>query len=96
MPFYRMDDGAGGTFAAHVNFGRKGGPAPCVAHDVELDERCSRMSVALCDAPAGKTVAGRPLTCDAPICAKHRTSVGPNLDHCPRHATQLKLPEISA
>lgn len=92
MPFYRIDLGEGRTATAHFNFGRKRGPAPCVAHDDELGERCARMSVALCDAPAGETLGGTPLTCDAPICEKHRTRVGPNLDHCPRHATQIALP----
>lgn len=91
MPFYRMDfDGK--PAIVHMNFGRRAGPAPCVARDEELGERCCRMSVALCDAPAGETLGGKPLTCDAPCCEKHRTRVGPNLDHCPRHARQAKLP----
>lgn len=88
MPFYRTEDGLG---TVHINFGRKGGPAPCVAVDGDLKvfpvpRRCNRMSVALCDFPVGETLGGTPLTCDAPMCRKHRTSVGPNVDHCPRHA----------
>jgi hypothetical protein len=54
----------------------------------------NRMSVALCDFPVGKDLSRMTLTCDAPICAKHRTSVGPSRDHCPRRARQQKLPEI--
>jgi hypothetical protein len=94
MAFYRTEDGSS---AMHVNFGRKPGPAQCVSPALEMDnhkigERCGRMSVALCDFPVGKTLGGRPLTCDAPMCAHHRTSVGPNIDYCPRHPKPLKLP----
>lgn len=91
MPFYRMDfDGK--PAIVHINLGRRAAPAPCVARDEDLGERCSRMSVALCDHPAGTDVTGKPLTCDAPICEKHRTRVGVNRDHCPRHETQQSLP----
>lgn len=91
MPFYRMDfDGKPAW--VHMNFGRRACPAPCVARDEELQERCGRMSVALCDHPVGHTLGGNPLTCDAPMCDKHRASVGPNRDHCPRHNRQTALP----
>ena len=94
MPFYRTEDGRS---SMHINFGRKSGPLACVADRLPNDDpaislRCCRMSVALCDHPAGQDLAGKPLTCDAPMCERHRTRVGPNLDHCPRHATQLQLP----
>ena len=93
MPFYRTEDGRG---TMHVNFGRKSGPLPCVGptlpeDDVTLGSRCFRMSVALCDHPAGQDLAGKPLTCDAPMCERHRTKVGPDQDHCPRHARQQPL-----
>ncbi len=88
MPFYRTEDGQG---TVHLNFGRRGGPARCVApalpgDDLGLGPKCARPSVALCDHPAGKDLGGRPLTCDAPVCDHHRTKVGQNLDRCPRHA----------
>lgn len=90
MAFYRLD---GGGFC-HVNFGRKSGPAPCVGPAQAGDDlakfggRCGRMSVCLCDWPAGKDLAGKPVTCDAPVCERHRTRVGPNVDHCWRHGQQ--------
>lgn len=95
MPFYRTDDGRG---TMHVNFGRKTGPLPCVGplrlgDDPAIGTRCGRLSVALCDHPAGEDLGGKALTCDAPMCEHHRTKVGPNLDHCPRHAKQQRLPE---
>lgn len=37
-------------------------------------------STKLCDFPVGE---GK--TCDAPICDRHATSVGPNQDYCPVH-----------
>lgn len=98
MPFYRMDDG---YTVVHINFGRKRGPVPCVAPRLEGDdpkvgERCGRITVALCDFHAGHDLAGKPLTCDAPMCERHRLKVGANLDHCPRHAKQQRLPEVRA
>lgn len=87
MPFYRTADGAG---TMHLNFGGRRGPAPCVAFDADAPRhdarvrRCCRVSVALCDAPVGTDLTGEPLTCDAPICERHRTRVGV-LDYCPRH-----------
>lgn len=89
MPFYRTHDGQG---TMHVNFGRRRrGPAACVGDrlpgdDLKIGLKCFRISVALCDAPAGSDVDGKTLTCDAPICEHHRTSVGANLDRCPRHS----------
>lgn len=100
MPFYRVDVGDGQTIVAHFNFGgrQRGAPKQCVAPRFETDsptqgERCGRMSVALCDYPVGQDLDGTHMTCDAPMCDKHRTVVGRNKDHCPRHSTQARLPE---
>jgi hypothetical protein len=45
---------------------------------------CKQPQAALCDAPVER--AGRRATCDASMCAGHRTRVGPNRDRCPAHA----------
>jgi hypothetical protein len=79
----------------HVNFGRKAGPLACRApafdgDNLALGSRCGRVGGKLCDAPAGHDLAGKPLTCDMPICPKHATSGGPNIDYCPRHAHLAK------
>jgi hypothetical protein len=84
--WYRTDDGQS---TMHVHWSRKGGPASCVGQtlagdNLALGNRCGRVSVALCDGPAGQDLGGRVLTCDAPICTHHRTSIGPNRDLCPR------------
>jgi hypothetical protein len=42
-------------------------------------------STKLCDFPLGKG------TCDAPICDRHATAIGPDLDHCPVHSQQARL-----
>jgi hypothetical protein len=86
--FYRTEDGQG---TIHLNFGHRGGPSQCAGprlagDNAALGERCGRISVALCDHPAGQDLSGKPLTCDMPMCEQHRTRVGENLDHCPRHA----------
>lgn len=89
MPFYRSDDGRS---SMHVNFGRKPDPLQCRAPRFEKDDPvigtlCLRMGGKLCDAPAGLDLAGKPLTCDMPLCVKHATHVdGKDLDYCPRHA----------
>jgi hypothetical protein len=93
MSWYRIGEPGADTIA-HLNFGRKPGAALCVAPRFEKDNpqwgnRCGRMSVALCDHPAGQDLAGKPLTCDAPMCELHRTKargLGADVDHCPRHA----------
>lgn len=91
MGWYRSPDGQS---AYHLCGGRgrrgNGLPSACVApalegDNLELGPKCARPSVALCDYPAGKDLRGTPLTCDAPMCEQHRTSVGPDRDHCPRH-----------
>jgi hypothetical protein len=89
MPWYRIGE-PGEDVIAHVNFGRKAGPVPCRAPRLPGDKpdwgnACGRLSVALCDAPAGEDLAGKPLTCDMPICEKHRARGGENVDYCPRH-----------
>lgn len=88
--WYRTEDGQG---TIHVHWSRgKGNPSSCVGPRLDSDDpkigvRCGRMSVALCDYPAG-TLNGKPVTCDAPLCGRHRTHVGANRDHCPIHATR--------
>jgi hypothetical protein len=42
---------------------------------------CNRWSEKLCDFPTGKN--GK--TCDARMCSRCASSVGPDLDYCPRH-----------
>lgn len=95
MAWYRTDDGQG---TVHVNFGRKGGPAPCQAPRLSTDSegfqgKCFRMGGKLCDAPVGETYGGQTLTCDMPLCAKHATHVeGQDLDYCPRHRQLAAAP----
>jgi hypothetical protein len=43
-------------------------------------------STKLCDFPIGN---GK--TCDAPICDRHATGAGPDIDHCPVHSQQQGL-----
>lgn len=83
MPFYRMGE-RGEDAWAHLNFGRKGGPAQCVMpafpeDDHQLGPKCGRMSVALCDAPK----------CDRPVCELHRTKhpTKADTDFCPDHVS---------
>lgn len=88
MPFYRMDHRDGTTSVAHVNIKPvKMAPEACVFPDfTHPHEQCRRMAVALCDYPVGIVLAGGAVTCDRPMCARHRTPVGEHLDHCPNHA----------
>jgi hypothetical protein len=44
---------------------------------------CGKPNTKLCDWPVGD---GK--TCDAPICDKHATNVGPDRDVCPLHAIE--------
>lgn len=81
MPFYRIGE-PGEDSWAHLNMGRKAGPAPCIMPAFALDDHkigqtCARMSVALCDAPS----------CDRPVCEGHRTrhATKSNTDFCPEH-----------
>ena len=90
MPWYRIGE-PGHDGAAHLNFGRKGGPAACQAwalpgDNVSIGARCLRLSVALCDGPGGTDLDGTPVTCAMPLCEHHRTRGGDNVDYCPRHA----------
>jgi hypothetical protein len=93
MPVYRTDDGRGWM---HVNFGRKRGPLPCAAPRLEADDarvgaKCGRMGGNLCDAVVGQDLAGKPLTCDMPLCGLHATHVNEqDRDYCPRHAHLAK------
>lgn len=88
---YRVGD-PGQDIVVRLNFGRKNVPAGCVAPHLVGDNpkwgpKCGRVSVALCDAPAGHDLGGRALTCDALICEHHRVKGGPDIDYCPRHRT---------
>lgn len=89
MPFYRVDLGPERSGWAHINIRRA--LRPCVGPALEFDDaaqfggKCGRISIALCDAPAGEDLAGKPVTCDAPLCEHHRTRGGTNVDYCPRH-----------
>lgn len=89
MGVYRTDDGDSWM---HVNFGRKSGPLACAAPRLETDAphlgaKCGRMGGKLCDAVVGKDLAGKPLTCDMPLCKLHAAHVeGQDRDYCPRHA----------
>jgi hypothetical protein len=56
----------------HINCGRK---------PRQRCHFCNRWSEKLCDFPTGKN--GK--TCDARMCSRCASSVGPDLDYCPRH-----------
>jgi hypothetical protein len=65
--------------AVHVRMGKQRQrrcSAPC-----EHGMGCSRPGSIQCDyqVAVGKT-------CDAYVCRAHATSVGPEIDHCPKHA----------
>ncbi len=88
MPFYRCGN-PGEDSWAHINFGRRSGPAKCVMPKLDRDNGavslyCNRMSVALCDAPA----------CDKPVCEHHRTrhATKSNVDLCPEHKHLAEVP----
>lgn len=81
MPFYRIGEPGKDSFA-HLNMGRRAGPAICTCDRFPNDNPsngrwCGRMSVALCDAPR----------CDRPMCELHRTkhATKGNTDFCPEH-----------
>lgn len=48
-----------------------------------LGVRCDRTGTLQCDY---QVAVGR--TCDAYICGQHAVSVGPDVDHCPKHANR--------
>jgi hypothetical protein len=54
---------------------------------------CSKGSSKLCDFEVAKTLAGVPITCDAPICgACARPAPNPNQDFCPKHSRKKEGP----
>lgn len=67
-------------------------PAGCASPAIEGDDltlfggRCARIGGRLCDAEVGKTMGGKVITCDAPMCEQHRMSAGDDVDYCPKHA----------
>ena len=86
MPFYRIGKPGEDTWA-HLNFGRRAGPAQCASPAFPQDNKeigliCGRSSVALCDH----------VGCDAPMCELHRTPDPnrANTDYCPLHKGDVK------
>lgn len=85
---YRSYDGRAWM---HMRFGGQA-PSPCSAVCFPEDDpglfggKCARPGGLLCDGPVGETLGGKPITCDAPICKRHATSGGPNIDYCPQHS----------
>ena len=82
MPWYRIGK-PGEDALAHLNLGRRAGPAQCAMptfaqDDHKIGNKCGRQSVALCDGPG----------CDAPICEFHRTKhrTKADTDYCPAHS----------
>lgn len=91
MPFYQING-----MPVHVNFGRRKGPAPCVAQvwvSKVSQRRCAGISAYLCDWPTGD---GK--TCDAPLCEAHAHQVGKNKHYCQghyaRHRAQNPQPDL--
>jgi hypothetical protein len=91
MPWYRTEDGQGVMHLCVRGRQQSMAPRACRAPRFETDNPkvgaiCGRLGDTLCDAPAGTDLAGKPLTCDMPICERHATHVaGRDLDYCPRH-----------
>lgn len=85
MPFYRFGD-----FSGHikmVNTKKRPAPLQCRApHVWSGGNVCCAMSTRLCDASVGDGL------CSMPICDEHATSIGPELDLCPKHAAE-RCPE---
>ena len=78
MPFYRMDLKDGTSTMVHMRLDRRSTPAQCGLPDFNNpDERCMRMATFLCDYPiAAAGDDDEPVTCDRPMCERHRTNVG--------------------
>lgn len=75
------------TGIAHLNFGRK--KVDLCAFCWKLDG-LRQLATKLCDFPVDK---GK--NCDKPMCHKHATNGGKNIDYCPEHkdaAPQRDLP----
>jgi len=47
---------------------------------------CHLQATRECDYELGRTLDGRVITCDAPICASCAKPIGENKDLCPRHS----------
>lgn len=89
MPFFRVDSTDGTSHVVHVRLSKRDTLDTCVFPDFDDPlQRCARLAVARCDFPVGKATADGGETCDRPMCRRHRTSVGPDRDHCPKHVTQ--------
>jgi hypothetical protein len=70
MPYVQLPGG----IVAHVKMAKPRRRLCCATG-------CTTASTKQCDFAIG---AGK--TCDAYICSAHATSVGPDIDHCPKHA----------
>jgi hypothetical protein len=78
-----VDENGKKTGSAHLNFG---GRKVNLCRFCLKDDRLRQLAGKLCDfvvSPPQQITHKR--TCDAPICDKHATSVGKNLDYCPDH-----------
>lgn len=54
---------------------------------------CGKQSTKLCDfVVSHPSQVTHKRTCDAPMCDEHASHIGPNVDYCPDHTTQEKLP----
>jgi hypothetical protein len=83
---YRTDDGQGWM---HIR--ARNAPGSCASpalpgDNLEIGPRCGRMAPYLCDATVETRGQKVTRTCDAPMCERHRTNVGPDRDLCPKHA----------
>lgn len=47
---------------------------------------CNGKATRECDYELGRTLDGRPITCDAPICSACARPIGEEKDLCPRHS----------
>lgn len=92
MPFIDIEDENGKvTGVAHINLGPKGNRSFQNCRFC-LREGRRRAAGKLCDfVVSSPQIITHKRTCDAPMCDKHATSVGHDLDHCPDHAAQLPL-----
>jgi hypothetical protein len=78
-----VDENGKVTGTAHLNLGRRNVKLCRFCHSLD---NLRALSTKLCDfvvSPPEQITHKR--TCDAPICDKHATKVGPDVDYCPDH-----------
>lgn len=46
---------------------------------------CNRPGDKLCDGERGRTLGGKVITCDVPLCNQCAQHVEPDTDYCPKH-----------